>query len=215
MTCVLIICDDYVENIAIAAPSPHWYPRVAQSFELSHFSNITEVQSINNQALWSPKPKNHNSSLPSSSSCYGSSFPSGGTWPSPLVNGSLDQKNVSAQSNLCDYNSPVSSRARNGLVLDQVERSRRMENLSSCRLFGIDLRCNSKNPSLLEKEGPSTVIVPKNAYNAALPVDASGGDFLKSCNDKKQGQLDVSPKDAQNKQGCSTSARTRTKVLVR
>ncbi|KAL3517312.1 hypothetical protein ACH5RR_024214 [Cinchona calisaya] len=202
------------ENIVTAAASPFWCPGAAQSLELSHFINMTEAQSSDNQPFWPPKPKILNSSLPNSSSCCGSSFPSGGTWHTPIANNSLDQKNVSARSNMCGYNSPISSRASNGLALDQLERCKRQENLSSCRIFGFDLRSNSKNLSPLEKEGPSTVIVQNDATATAPPVDVSDGDFLKSCNEKKQGQSDVSLKDAAKKQGCSSSTRTRTKVQM-
>ncbi|KAL3536695.1 hypothetical protein ACH5RR_000061 [Cinchona calisaya] len=209
------------ENVTPGAASPFWYPGTTP-LELSHFSNVTEVQSADNQALWPLKPKNLNSSVPNGSSCCASSIPPGGSWPISLANVSLDQprasaeylKNVSARSNICDYNSPVSSRASNGLVVDHVERCKRQENSSSCRLFGFDLRNNSTNLSPLEKEGPATVMVQNDANNVAPPVDASDGDFLKSCYQKKQVQSDVSPKVAHNKPGCSTSTRTRTKVQM-
>ncbi|XP_027115457.1 auxin response factor 11 [Coffea arabica] len=196
------------ENRAIAAASPFWCPEATQLLELSHYDNITEVQSTDDQSFWPPKPKNLNSNI-----CSGSSFSSRGTWPRPLANGSLNQENVSAKSPLCDYDSPMSSRASNGHVLGQVERFKRLENSSSCRLFGIDLRSNSKNLSLLDKDGPSTV-VPNGANDAEPPVGISDGDVLKSCNEMKLGQSEVSPKDATNRQGCSTTTRTRTKVQM-
>lgn len=210
----------YAENTAPAAASPFWFAGTTTLLELSHFSNATEVQNADNQASWPPKPKNCNSSLVNSSSCCASVFSPGGTWSTSLANCSLDllrasaedHKNVDARSNLCDYNSPVSSRASNGLLLDQVQRGKRQENLSSCRLFGFDLRNNSKNLFPLEKGGTSAVMVQNDANNAAAPVYTSDGDFLKSCNEKKQVQSDASPKDAQHKPGCSTSTRTRTKV---
>lgn len=210
------------ENIAPAAASPFWYPGTTSSLELSDLSNVNEVQSMENRAFRPPKPKNLNSSLPNSSSCCASSFPPGGTWPTSLANGSLDllrasaedRKNISARSKLCDYNSPVSSRASNGLVLDQVEMGKRQENSSSCWLFGFDLRNNSKNFSPLEKEGPSAVMLQNDANNVSPSVNASDEEFSKSCNEKKQAESDVSSKDAQNKPGCSTSTRTRTKVQM-
>lgn len=170
------------------------------------------MQNNENKTFWAPNQKDLNSSS------YGSIMRPGGVWPGQLLKGSLDlfrdpAEDLSARSIVSDYYSPVSSKASNGPVLDQVEKGKRHENVLGCRLFGIDL-WNNSNDSSLEKGAPSTEIVADHANNASASAGKCDQDLLKSCKDKKQVQSDISPNDGQNKQSFSASTRTRTKVLA-
>lgn len=170
------------------------------------------MQNNENKTFWAPNQKDLNSSS------SGSIMRPGGVWPGQLRKGSLDlfrdpAEDLSARSIVSDYYSPVSSKASNGPVLDQVEKGKRHENVLGCRLFGIDL-WNNSNDSSLEKGAPSTEIVADHANNASASAGKCDQDLLKSCKDKKQVQSDSSPNDGQNKQSFSASTRTRTKVLA-
>ncbi|KAK4411518.1 Auxin response factor 18 [Sesamum angolense] len=164
------------ETTTPSAASPLWYPKSTTSLELSHLTSTNDVQSSENQVFWPPKQKDVNSSLPSSRAHPG------GVWPStPQMNSSLslfresteDNKNVAVQSVHPDFQSPVSSRASN--CLDQVEGIKRLEAASACRLFGIDLRNNSKKAPPVGKEVsfPRANIIPD--CDAALKKSEADG----------------------------------------
>lgn len=117
-------------------------------------------------------------------------------------------KNASVLSILSDYNSPVSSRTDKDHFLDQVDKSKKVETTSACRLFGIDLRNNANNISRVEKE----VTVPNITSKCANGVDTMNNrDVLKFSEERKH-VFEVLPNDTQRKQISITSTRTRTKV---
>uniref|UniRef100_A0A5B6Z9K6 Auxin response factor n=1 Tax=Davidia involucrata TaxID=16924 RepID=A0A5B6Z9K6_DAVIN len=205
-----------------SAASAFWFPGSASSLELSRLGSITEVQSIESQAVWPPKQKDLNSNLTNSSSCCSSRAWADGIWPPPPGNGSLnlfrnsidDNKIVAGQSIFSDYTCPAVSS-----ILDQVEKGEKSETWTGCRLFGIDLTENSNSPARPEKELAclNTVI---GGTKGPTPVAASEGDraqdpdLLKSSKEQKQVQSEALPKDTQSKQGCTSSTRTRTKVQM-
>ncbi|KAL0379381.1 UNVERIFIED_CONTAM: Auxin response factor 18 [Sesamum angustifolium] len=207
------------ETTTPSAASPLWYPKSTTSLELSHLTSTSDVQSSENQVFWPPKQKDVNSSLPSSRAHPG------GVWPStPQMNSSLslfresteDNKNVAVRSVHPDFQSPVSSRASN--CLDQVEGIKRLEAASACRLFGIDLRNNSKKAPPVGKEVsfPRANIIPDS--DAALKKSEADGtqsvDLLNASKERKPVQTEVSPNDMQGKLSFGSSSRTRIKVQM-
>ncbi|GMY09012.1 auxin response factor 18 [Fagus crenata] len=196
-----------------SAASPFWYHGSTQSHELNQLGSVAEVQSRETCVVWPSSQKEINTN--------GSSIRAEGIWlSSPHVNVSLDlfsdstedNKNVTAQSTLSDYLSPVSSMLSNGPIHDHMERRTKSATFLGCRLFGIDLTKNSqttapeREPAILMSsgaKGPSSTAAPE------ANLDAS-----KSSNEQKQLITDVSLKEAQSKQGSTLSMRTRTKVQM-
>ncbi|KAG8391955.1 hypothetical protein BUALT_Bualt01G0241000 [Buddleja alternifolia] len=183
------------ESTTTSAASPRWYPRSTTSLELSYLTSTTDIRSSENQVFWPPNQKK-----------------------SPL-NGSIslfrepteDNKNVPARSVLLDYISPISSRASN--CLDQVERVKKFETTSACRLFGIDLRNNSNKVVQVGKETsfPSPIIDADKRFETD---GTQSVDILNSSIEKKNVQSEVSPNDTQGKHSVASSSRTRIKVQM-
>lgn len=131
---------------------------------------------------------------------------------SHLSNNVEIHKNVIERSTLTDYASPPLSRASNCHVLNQ-EKGKKPETSTGCRLFGIDLRNNSNNLPPPKKEVAGSNIVSKSGPTGdALEAD-NAPKTEQSLEEKNLVQLEeTSTKEVQNKQGCTTSTRTRTKV---
>ncbi|CAK9136911.1 unnamed protein product [Ilex paraguariensis] len=217
----------HTEPTASSAASPFWCPGSATSLEFGHFST-TEVQSKVSQVVWPPRQKELDSNIPNSSNLRSSRGNPDGMRPtSVLMNGSLnlfreteEKKNVLTRSVVSDYTSPVSSRASNGLMLDQVDKGRKPDTSTSCRLFGFDLRNNS-NPVLPpEKEVASPNVVPGSGIEHPTPATVSEADrhenpdLSKSSKEKKQVQSEALTKVMQSELGSTTSTRSRTKVQM-
>ncbi|XP_016446938.2 auxin response factor 18 isoform X1 [Nicotiana tabacum] len=195
---------------AASAASPFWYPGSGPTLEVSHVGSIAD-----NQLYWSSEQNNSLSNGVSNTSCR--THLSGAWQHSMLANGPLnmlrdsieDNKQLTAQSILLDYGSPMSSRASNGLLLDQVNRGNKHEISSTCRLFGIDLRNNSNNTPTSEKDAPN--ITSNYADGSEADKDQNVEHFNPS-EEKKQVQLEALLKDTHKQ--CLTSSRTRTKVQM-
>lgn len=192
----------------------------AASHELSNIHSTADGWSKEHHTFWTYKQKEINSSS------SGSRIHPSDVWATQLLNGSLElfrdsaednNKKFQALSSICDFNSPVSSRSSNGLAHDPIERGKRYDGFSGCRLFGIDLRNNSSNASL-EKTAASADILANHVNHTTTtttaPVDVCDQERLKSCKCKKQVPCDDSLKDLLNKQSVGGSTRTRTKVQM-
>ncbi|KAM6600178.1 hypothetical protein CsatA_019787 [Cannabis sativa] len=140
-----------------SAASAFWYQGSTTQSELTQLGSSADVQSSDSQAVWPLKNKDI-----SNGNYYGSMFRSEGIWPSPHVGISLnlfsestgDAKTVSARSLLSGCDSSISSR-----VNDHYENVAKLDASVGCRLFGINLTCNSPPfPSHLERESPSLVM---------------------------------------------------------
>ncbi|KAL7002349.1 Arf11p [Sarracenia purpurea var. burkii] len=181
------------ENTTNSAASTFWYPRSATSIEFSHVVGTT-----------------------------------GGLWPpSPLGNGSLnlfrdsiggDNKNAPARS-VSDYTSQVSPRTSNNTaILDQVERGKKSETSTGCRLFGINLTNNSNTPHPeVELTCPSAPCSDAKSPTAVVVSESDmtqNADILKSLKEQKQVHAEGLLKEIQSKQACNISTRTRTKVQM-
>ncbi|CAN4108443.1 unnamed protein product [Withania somnifera] len=211
-------------EIAVAsAASPFRCPGSGPTLEVSHLGSISDVQSHDNQLVWSSKQNSSLSNGVSNASCR--THLSGAWQHCMLANGSLnllrdstEDKQLITRSALLDYGSPMSSRASNGLLHDQVDRGNKREISSGCRLFGIDLRNNSHNTSTKAKELLGLNVTSSCAYNAPIVPDESEVDKgqnverLNPSEEMKQVQLEALPKDT-HKLGL-TSSRTRTKVQM-
>lgn len=205
------------ENTTNSAASAFWYPGLATSLEFSHLGSTTDVQS--NESIWPPKQINLNSNLNNSGSCCSSRAWADGIWSPPLGNGSQnllrdsigDYKNAAARSILSDYTSHGPARPNSSATLDLVERGKKSETSTGCRLFGIDLTNNSMRPAHPEKELACPNAVP-------TPVVLSDADMTQNVDvlncSKEQVQSEGLPKEMQSKQACTNSTRTRTKVQM-
>lgn len=182
--------------------------------EVSHLCSATEAECCNDsQALWLSKQKDMTSTPTNCSS----RVITDDSWPGSLnlFRDSLeDKKNVTGRSVILNHSSPISSKASNCLVQDQVERVKKSETGSGWRLFGIDIRSNSNILPQPEKEA----LVSDNGKQAPsliAELDANGSqkpEILNSTKEDKQVQLEAKQKEAQCKQGSAASTRTRTKV---
>ncbi|KAG5566023.1 hypothetical protein RHGRI_001822 [Rhododendron griersonianum] len=211
------------ENTTSSGASAFWYPRPATSVEFSHLgSSMTDVQSNESQAVWTPNQKDLHNSYANNNSCCSSRAWADGIWPpSPLGNGSLnlhgntmgDNKNAAAPRSISNYASHFIN-----ATPGQVERGGKYETISTgCRLFGIDLKNYSNSPAHLEKELPCPNAAPSGA-KGTLPVLVSEAetpqnqDLLTPTKEQKQVQSEGLTKEVQSKQACTNSTRTRTKV---
>lgn len=212
----------YTETAVASAASPFWYPASGPTLEVSHVGSIAEVQSHDNQLFWSSKQNNSLSNGMNNTSCR--THLRGGWQHSMLANSSLsmlrdsiEDKQLITRSALLDYSSPMSSRASNGILHDQVNRGNKREMSSACRLFGIDLRNNSNNTPTWEKEMLGPNVTSNCADDAPVVPGESEVDkdhnveHLNPSEEKKQVQLEALPNDTL-KQGITS--RTRTKVQM-
>ncbi|CAA2933359.1 auxin response factor 9-like isoform X2 [Olea europaea subsp. europaea] len=191
------------------------------SVELSHFGNTIEVQANENQAFQFSKEKNLNSSTPNNSGfCSSRSHAGGMQPPTSLLNDSLNHfqesidvnKNVAVRTVLFDYKSPVSSRGSD--FLEQVESSKKLENSSVCRLFGVDLRNNSYNIPPAEKVLPCPNIDVQAPSNRSEADWMKNPDHLKTFKEKQCVLVEGIWKDTPSKQSFASSSRTRIKVQM-
>lgn len=85
----------------------------------------------------------------------------------------------------------------------------------SCRLFGFDLKSPSTGVALSEMAPSRPTNVTLVTAEANVPSTLSAGDseaksdLSKDSKQKHQGHLQVSPKEVQSKQSCSTRSRTK------
>lgn len=131
-----------------------------------------------------------------------------------LVDETEDSKSASAWSGYPSVLSSQFSKGTNQPILSPTD-ERKCETITTCRLFGIDLKstlistaeaplpkpANISNVST-ERASPNTVPAFDSDQNSDLSIDFK---------DQKQGQLQLLLKEVQSKQNCST--RSRTKVL--
>lgn len=204
-------------DLSSAASSP-WNSRMTQSHDLTQLSVTPEGKRSDNHVAWHHKQNDFNSSSNSMSRTQ-----SDGEWlTSPHVNFSQqlfqdamdDNKNVSAWSAIAGYSTAHSSKLNNDLILEQVETGRKTEMATSCRLFGIELINHSVSSTPMEKALVSSFNTEGQIVSTLSLADSDEkSDLSKSFKEKKQEQLQVSPKESQSKQSCLTSTRSRTKVL--
>lgn len=130
-----------------------------------------------------------------------------------FVSETEDKKGLSTWST---YSHHETMKQSNDSIQTSVD-MRKSETISSCRLFGFDLKIPTQSDNIHEAS-PST---PSNLFHSfadghvlhdlSVRNPDQMSDLTKDC--KNQGQLHVSPKEVQSKQ--STCTRSRTKVTLK
>lgn len=132
-----------------------------------------------------------------------------------------DSKSISTWPVLTGYSIIHSSKLNNNPILDPGEKGKKSDTLASCRLFGFELKnhCTSNVP--VEKASPvQHISVDSGTTEGLLISGLSAADsdqkseLSKASKEKKQEQAQVSAKEIYSRQSCSTSTRSRTKVLA-
>ncbi|GAY39327.1 hypothetical protein CUMW_043510 [Citrus unshiu] len=203
-----------------SAASAPWSARLAQSHNLTQLSVTAEDKRIDNHVAW-----HHKHSDFSSNSNFMSRTQSDGEWlTSPRVKFSQqlfqeaidDNKNISAWPAHSGHSTPHPSKPNNDTLLEQVETGRKTETGTSCRLFGIELINHATSSAPSEKVPVSSLTTEGHIISTISAAADSDGksDIAKEFKEKKQEQVQVSPKESQSKQSCLTSNRSRTKVQM-
>ncbi|KAG9448225.1 hypothetical protein H6P81_014353 [Aristolochia fimbriata] len=205
-----------------------WYPSSTQSPDLSAFSS-TDAQGCEAQMGWALKQKESNGNTNKNMTGLWNVIPPREEWckdahvsytnwtdlSSPCKNISLklfddveEESKVVAKCPVPTCHTPKFG--DNSTILDSAEKEKKSENY---RLFGFDLISNVCNAPL---EKPSTgqtsaAPAPKDEHDvvtlSVTDSDQQSG-LSKSSKEHKQ-NLQVSPKDSQCKQACSTRSRTK------
>ncbi|XP_019450246.1 PREDICTED: auxin response factor 9-like isoform X4 [Lupinus angustifolius] len=117
-----------------------------------------------------------------------------------------DSKSVSAWPNSKTH----SEKLNNENLLDQVDKENKVEVATSCRLFGIDLIDHTRNSPAIEKacvhSENISEITNEGCIRTLSKTDADHNyDLSKASKERKQEQMQASPKETQSKQICSRS----------
>nr|XP_016486318.1 PREDICTED: auxin response factor 9-like isoform X1 [Nicotiana tabacum] len=187
-------------------------------------TKISEPASSVASAVWNPSidsPQFNTTGI--NSSTLTSHTDSGCGWRLPHLNASSsmlvdeteDSKSASAWSGYPSVLSSQFSKGTNQPILSPTD-ERKCETITTCRLFGIDLKstlistaeaplpkpANISNVST-ERASPNTVPAGDSDQNSDLSIDFK---------DQKQGQLQLLLKEVQSKQNCSTRSRTKVQM---
>ncbi|KAA8520972.1 hypothetical protein F0562_011645 [Nyssa sinensis] len=206
-----------------SAASAVWNP----SHDSTQLSGTPEGQKSEHHVTWHPKQTEIGGIvMNNSSNCILRTHEEGRWLPSSHVNvsrnlfvdGTEETKSVSGWSVLSGYSTPHSKKQGNDLKPEPAD-GKKSEIVSSCRLFGIDLKNPPSAAALLaEKATVQPVSVLNCSTEKHLRINPSAADsdqksdLTKFSKEQKQGEMLVSPKEVQSKHSCST--RSRTKVLM-
>lgn len=128
-----------------------------------------------------------------------------------------DSKSVSVWSVPPSYVNQITTYQCNDVVPLPID-GRKSDTVASCRLFGFDLKSTSTGVALTEIAPLRPVNVTRGTVEADVPSSLSAGDseensgLSKDSKEKQQGQLQVSLKEVQSKQSCSTRSRTKVQM---
>ncbi|KAA8528215.1 hypothetical protein F0562_035534 [Nyssa sinensis] len=186
-------------------------------------SDTPEGQKGENHVTWHPKQTEIGGTLmDSSSNCILRTHMEGNWLPSHVnvsrtlfVGETEESKGASAWSVLSGYSTHHSAKQSNDLMSDPID-GKKSETLSSCRLFGIDLKNPPSGGAPLSEKAPVPPVCVSGTCDGHVRTTLSAvdsdqkSDLTKVYKEPKQGQLEVS-KEVQSKQSCST--RSRTKLL--
>lgn len=172
----------------------------------------TDFKHSERQAIWAPKQKDQHGIFIS----HSSRGLTDGSWKASMNlfrESAEDGIYVTTPSLMPEYNSPVSSRAHNGLVHDQVEQVKQNETSASCRLFGIDLRHSNGTPSPAKEVADSFIVTDSGLQASSITLlEAHRAENSELYKVKKQVLLEATKKETESKHGSNASKRTRTKV---
>ncbi|XP_039046146.1 auxin response factor 9-like isoform X1 [Hibiscus syriacus] len=188
--------------------------------ELTQVGSTLEVQRSESQVMWPMRQKEADYGLINSNRGYNSRIRPENAWPcSPLLNvslNSLGDKNKTRipQAVVTDHAFSFQSGPSHGQKQEQVEKGKKSETSTGCRLFGFNLTDSTSAAAPTDKE-QATTTVGHNCVRESLP-DVSHTDqnpeTVKSLKELKQVASETSTKEMQAKQGAFTSMRTCTKV---
>lgn len=174
---------NFVETTTNSTDSAFWCHKSTKSHQLARSGSIAEVQSSeSSQVVW-PMRQNEADAGYNMRTRLENAWP-----PSPLVNVSL---------NFFRNPAPVELRTSKDEMCDQVEKGKKLEISTGCRLFGFNL--TNSNSAVI-----GTAIAPSH-------VDENPGTF-QSPKLQKQNASETSTKEIKAKHGTTSSTRTRTKV---
>ncbi|CAK9163090.1 unnamed protein product [Ilex paraguariensis] len=205
------------------ASSAVWHP----SSESTKLSCTTEGKKSENHVPWNSKQSEISASLRNrnGSSIFRKNVMGGWLSPSHL-NASRkmfadeieDSKSASAWSVPSSYSTLPLTKQSNDLTPDLGD-VMRSDTVASCRLFGIDLISPAPGSSSLVAKAPLKPVCVSNGtgeghlLSAMSAVDSEQKSELSNdSKEQKQGQLQVSPKEVQSKQSCSTRSRTKVQM---
>lgn len=208
----------YIWNIdtAYLTTSAVWNPGPTQSHDMTQLSVTGEGRRDDNHARWHHPQTDivsNNNSAPRTQT-------DGGWLASPRASGSQhlfqdteDSKSVS----MWPLFSPKNLSKLNEPSFDQVDKERKTETSNGIFVFGFNLinHCTSSSP--IEKAPPQSLCASAEIAELASTLSAAESDpksdVSKASKERVAGQFQVSPKESQNKQSCSNSTRSRTKVM--
>ncbi|XP_057478902.1 auxin response factor 9-like [Actinidia eriantha] len=203
-----------VLEAASSTASAVWNP----AHDPTQLSGNPEGQRSENNVAWHPKQTKITGTFMNScahadggwliSSCVNVS-------PNLFVDETEDNKRASA---VRSGYSNLHSRLQCNNPLPESIDGKKSDTVASCRLFGVDLKSPSTGALLAEKE----LIPPASISNCDIdehrPSTMSGADsdqksdLSKVSKEQRQEQLQVSPKEVQSKQNCSTRSRTKVQM---
>uniref|UniRef100_A0A5B6YYP3 Auxin response factor n=1 Tax=Davidia involucrata TaxID=16924 RepID=A0A5B6YYP3_DAVIN len=201
-----------------------WNP----SYDSTQLSGTPEGQKCENHVTWHTKQTEIGGTLMSSSGNCILRTHAEGSWLSSCqanVSRNLfvvekeESKSASGWSVLSGYSTPHSAKQSNDDLMPDPVDGKKSETVSSCRLFGIDLKNPSSAGALLAEKAPvRPVSVPNGTTEGHVRSTLSAADsdlnsdLTKVSKEQKQGELQVSPKEVQSKQSCSTRSRTKVQM---
>ncbi|KAK6263277.1 hypothetical protein QUC31_009093 [Theobroma cacao] len=207
-------------DLSSTASAP-WNSGVMHSHDLTRRNITAEAKRNENHVMWHHMQTDMNSICSSISKTQneGSWLSSPGMSVSQHLfpDGREDSKSVSGWPVLSGFSKP---QLKNESTFDPIEKVKKFETASSCRLFGIELINHSASSTPLERTptqlstmtGGSTE---GHGQSSLSPADSDQkSEISKDSKGKKQEQLQVSAKEIQSRQSCSSSTRSRTKVQM-
>ncbi|KAM1097455.1 hypothetical protein ACFX15_014361 [Malus domestica] len=202
--------------------SAMWNSGLTQSHDTSTLSVAAEGKRSENHVVWHHQQADvisNNNSVPRTQIDGGWLSSQAGGSPHRFQETMEDSKSVSAWPVYSGYSTPNSSKPKNDSMFDHVEKEKKTETGTSCRIFGIDFTSHSTCFPAMEKAHPQPISGPTGTTegrvsNPSAAESDQKSDLSKASKESKPGQLQLSPKETQSKYSCSTSARSRTKVQM-
>ncbi|KAM5571213.1 auxin response factor 9-like [Rosa sericea] len=149
------------------------------------------------------------------SSCISRTKTDGGWLSSPTVE---DSKSGPAWPLFSGYSTPTSSKPKNDLMLDHVEKRKKTETAASCLIFGVDFSSHLNSSHSVEKPRSQPIIASTGATEGQVSISVEAESDQKSdlskASKESKAQFQVSPKETLSKQSSSASTRSRVKVQM-
>ncbi|XP_050379249.1 auxin response factor 9 [Argentina anserina] len=158
---------------------------------------------------------NQQADMISISSCISRTQTDGGWLSSSTV---VDSKSGPAWPLISGYSTPISSKLKNDLMLDHVEKRKKTETAASCLIFGVDFSSHPKSSPSVEKPPPQPIIASIGATEKQVSISEAESDqksdISKASKESSKAQFQASPKETLSKQSSSASTRSCVKVQM-